>query len=212
MGKPNWKLRIAGLIAVLFLLMVGFTFSQSGCDMARDHLRQVYKETPPEQRALHWSADYWLKLAWWEGFICGRREVANELWFEFLAIQPTDNVPFEQRLRETGMAKWNGMMDADTKNKTGWSIWHERSPETFYNYLELNSNYNSEQSISELSRLYHILFYEQYMRMTRGTRPHPKFYVFWDRVRDRYVMKWRGATPLQVLPKPADMEGPPEER
>ncbi len=212
MAKPaNWKLRAAIAIAVLFLGGIGFVFSSTGFEVMRDKLRQAYQEAPESERSTHWAADYWLDLAWFEGFICGRREIANELYFEFIGIKPTDGMTFVERYRKTGMAKWNGLMDPDTKNRNGWGIWHDRAPEAFFNYLELNQSFHSAQSLSAEAEIYHLVFHDLYMRVTRSQRPHPKFYVWWNKVDTRFYKAWRGAPALRVVPMPAGYEGPPVE-
>jgi hypothetical protein len=93
--KRHWKklmLGFLGLAAVsLFLVM-----SESGARFLRASLEATYERTAPENRRELSSADWYLKLAYWEGFICGRQQLAVELYQDFLGILPVTFKPWEK--------------------------------------------------------------------------------------------------------------------
>ena len=92
-----------------------------------------------------------------------------------------------------------------------WPV-HPRAPEAFLNYLELYSEGVSGQFTKDEALRYHKLFYEIYPKVTKKHgKPHPKFYVYWTKVRDHYILKYRGAVP-PTDPKPPDYEGPLEQQ
>ena len=208
----KWKLTIVGVVLLIFGM--GFVLSSWGCTTMQSWIVKAYDECPPEDRFNHPAADWWLRLAFFEGYICGRKDVANKMYMRFLATLPEEKgkgkrkrkINFFDRVRQGGRAKFIGFYDQ--KKKTGWGIFHPRAPEAFYEYLELNASWVSQQYRAEMGRDYHKLFHDlyPYYKRTRG-KPHPNFYIYWTTIRERYVVKDRRGVP-QTRSKPKGYLGP----
>jgi hypothetical protein len=188
-GKPlswKWKLTIGFVVAFGLSLIVAFT--PWGYQIMRSGLEKAYENCPPEERREHWSADWWMRLAFWEGWICGRKDVAQQMYLELIGIAPnsSNGQSFQDTYELQSQSKWNGGF-YDGKTKKGWGPCHPRACEAYYNYLELEAPYTSSQQIHKLASFYPVLFVTIYMREARSTLPHPKFYVYWSRTRvERY--------------------------
>lgn len=206
----SWKWKLLIVFVVLALGVFGFIFTPVGHTVMEGWIRKAYRECPPEQRATHGSADYWLKLAYWEGTICGQDEKARKLYQEFLGILPTDGKSFFEHYKSNHTPKWTGFFDPkENKQYPGWGFLHPRAPEAYFEYLKLYQGKESSQFTSFEGANYHTLFYEMYPIFTKTQKVHPKFYVYWDRVANWIDRKFVEIPP--VRPKPADMEGPPSD-
>jgi hypothetical protein len=209
-SKPwSWKVRIALVIVALFISSIIFLLTPWGFGVMKGHLDQVYDECPANERARHWSADWFLGLAWWEGTICRRFDEAKAMYLEFVGILPTKGQSFRDTFA-LGRPEWNGKYDG--KTKTGWGPTHPRAPEAYCNYLELDRPYTSAQMTSLDAAFYKILFFDLYAQLTKSPRPHPKFYVYWERVERMIDPRFTAALRAyrKPPPKPPDYEGPPK--
>jgi hypothetical protein len=208
-GKPlswKWKLTIGFVALFIFLLIVMFT--PWGCQAMRAALDSSFESCPPEERREHWTADWWMRLAFWEGYICGRREVAEGMYLEFIGIAPTGKTSFQDTYTLQGQTPWAGGK-YDSRNKTGWGVLHPRAPEAYYNYLYLESPFTSSQQIHKLATFYPTLFWTIYCQEARSTTPHQRLYVYWTptRVKRYFDRRYGGWTEPPPRPPVCD---PPE--
>jgi len=201
----KWKLTIAFVAFLIFLLVLAFT--PWGCQAMRNGLDRAYENCPAEERREHWSANWWMRLAFWEGYICGRRQVAQQMYLEFIGIAPTGNTPFQDAYTQQGLKNWKGKYNP--KTRTGWGVLHPRAPEAYWNYLCLEESYTSEMQLHKLASLYPTLFWTIYAQEARSNTPHPKCYVYWGETRIPRMLKpkYGGWTKLPTRPPSCD---PPE--
>lgn len=207
-GKPlSWKWKLLIAFIVLVLVGIAFVFTPWGHSAMQGWIDKAYNEMPAAERKDSELADSQLQLAFWTGFVCQSSSHSQQMYLDFLGI---DNPDFFRRYHENYKYDWKGKFDG--KEKTGWGILHPRAPEAFLNYLELYSEKQSGQFIKDEAMKYYTLFYEIYPKLTKQYgKPHPNFYVYWDKIKNYYIMKHRGVPP-QVAPRPKDYPGPIEQQ
>jgi hypothetical protein len=204
----KWKLTIAFVALSIFLLILAFT--PWGCQVMRNGLERAYENCPAEERREHWSANWWMRLAFWEGFICGRRQVSQRMYLEFIGIAPKGDTFFQDTYLQQGQKKWDGKF-YDPKTKTGWGVLHPRAPEAYWNYLCLEESFTSGQQIHKLASFYPTLFWTIYGQETRGNSPHPKLYVYWGKTRIPRMLQLKFGGWTQPPPRPASCDPPEDE-
>ena len=175
----SWKMRTLIVIAVVFLFGIGFVFTSWGFDTMKGWMDNAYNEAPAAERADHWTADYYLSLAWWEAVVCRRRAEGKSMLLEFLGILPDGRESFRDAFL-AGHHKWNGKFDPKTKQS--WGILHPRACEAYYLYLETDKPDTSMQETTRDAAFYKVLFFDQYGLFTNG-KAHPQFYKYWARVK-----------------------------
>jgi hypothetical protein len=82
--------------------------------------------------------------------------------------------------------------------KTGWGPMHPRAPEAYYRYLDLFEVEHSSQFTHAECCNYYRLFYTWVLRNASDHRPHPRFNVYWPKIKN--LMSRR------PLPWPPDVE------
>ncbi|MBI3831459.1 MAG: hypothetical protein HY291_18210 [Planctomycetes bacterium] len=210
-NKPlSWKWKLLIALVVLILVGIGFVFTPWGHSTMQNWINKSYDELPPAERADSTLADSQLKLAYWEGNICQASQKAQETYLDFLGLS---NPNFFQRYADTGRMEWSGKFENTGKTPyTGWGIMHPRAPEAFFNYLDLYQEGKSGQFIKDEAAKYYVLFYEMYPKIAKKHgKPHPQFYVYWDKIKNGFIMKYKGPMP-HVDPKPPEYEGPIEQK
>ena len=209
-SKPlSWKWKLTIVFVILFFAGMAILFSTWGHKMMKGWIKEAYEQCPAEERVTHSSADWYLLLADFEARACWRDDLGMEMYEEFLAIRPGKNGDFFKTYQSYG-PQWNGFFDK--KTKTGWGIMHERAPEAYYKHLLLYQPRNTMQFTTARAVHYHTLFYKIYPQLAKSKKylPHPKFYKYWERIRDRLIER-RFMPPgadITTQPKPADFEGP----
>lgn len=206
-GKPlSWKWKITIALVILILIGIGFVFTPWGHSTMKGWVDTSYEKMLPEERQESELADSYLQLAWWTGFICQSSKSAQAMYKDFLGIEDEDD--FFNKYKDYGQMPFKGKFDL--KTRTGWGILHPRAPEAFLSYLELYSEGQSGQFIKDEAIKYHTLFYEIYPKVTKKYgKPHPNFYVYWEKIKNNYIIKYR-AMPPNVAPKPPEFRGPIE--
>lgn len=207
--KLSWKWKITIAIVVLLLVLIGVVFTPVGHNIMRNGIQKTYDETPAKERATSEAADTWLALAFYVGWVCQQSEDSMTMYKQFLGVADNQEGDFWTRSNDW-QEKWDGFFQgSDRDGYTGWGPLHPRAPEAFYNYMQLYGPTVSDQFEGRMARHYYDLFYTKYGRMTRTWKPHPKFYVYWDKIKIM-CMKWKGDPPPDVPPRPDGYEGPPE--
>ena len=203
--KPmSWKWRLTIVLVILLLVGIGFVLTEWGHGAMENAIQARYDSTPAVERRTMDSADSYLALAWWVGNICQRTKRSTEMYKKFLGIED-DSI--WQKL-DSGKRPWKGYFDPS--DNSGWGIMHPRAPETFYEYIhQYESLGHSGQFIKDEAAKYHLLFHKLYPQIAKSKgKPHPRFYIYWEKIKDRFIMKHRGMLPTDVLPKPKDFPGP----
>lgn len=199
------KAFIVTIFVVSFFVMIALIFSKTGHDYRMQMLNQAYAENPDDPE----TANAFLDWAWFQANIMLERRRAKDMYREFLAVLPDeDGTEFMDTYQKYGYYRWTGKWDA--KKKKGWGILHPRACEVFYRYLKLYRKDHSRQRTSLEARNYYKLFYEMYPMVRRKWGPHPKFYVYWKRIRERFIKPGRMGGIPRPAPKPASMSGPEE--
>ena len=182
----KWKLAIAVIALVLFLM--GWLLSKSGNDWLKDKIVERMEALPTsEQRDSAW-ADCYLKLAWWSCNIRRDADDAMEMYKRFCGVGKDDkgHDPFDQA---GGIAKLIGICSPD--GKTGWGPMHPRAPEAYWDYMEIYDTMTSasEQFVQQAAFKYYRLFYTWMISHTPEHRPHPRFNVYWGKIRERLARR-----------------------
>lgn len=209
-GKPlSWKWKLLIGFVVLVLVGIGFIFTPWGHATMQNWINKGYEELPKAERADSDLANSQLKLAYWAGNICQASGKAQEMYLDFLGL---NNPNFFQKYHDTGMMEWSGKFEGTPKSGyTGWGILHPRGPEAFFNYLDLYQEGKSGQFIKDEAAKYYILFYEIYPKLTKKHgKPHPKFYVYWEKIKNGFIMKYKGQV-QPVAPRPPEYDPPIEQ-
>lgn len=206
-GKPmSWKAKAVIAFVVLFLAGLIFTLTPWGFNIMRKYLDEAYEEAMPAERRTHWSADWWLTLAWWEGTLCGRREMATKMYQEFLGILPPATGSFRDAYL-VGSRPWKGKFDPKTHE--GWGILHERAPEAYLAMVENESPYVSKQETCHQACFYVMLFHDLYGVYSKTSKPHPKFYVYWPTIEKKLDPRYTLPNYKRPEPRPPGFESPP---
>jgi hypothetical protein len=193
------------VIVTGIFVMIGLMFSKAGHEYRTQMLDQAYAADPDDPD----TADAFLNWAWFQAHIMWEDKRAMDMYREFLAVLPDEGgTDFYDTYNKYGRYRWTGKWDA--KKKKGWGISHPRACEAFYSYLKLYESNHSKQRTAIEARKYYKLFYELYGMMRRDGRPHPKFYVYWQRIVDRYIKPGRMGRIPRPAPRPAAMSGPEE--
>src|SRR6185295_18996483 len=121
-NRLSWKWKLLIAFIVLLIFSFGFVLSSTGMNTIKGWIDTSYNNCPPEVRVSHPSADGFLTLAWWEGYILGKEKESLNLYREFLGILPGKEEGFWEHYNSDGEAVWNGKFDC--KTKTGWGILH----------------------------------------------------------------------------------------
>ena len=129
-SKPlSWKWKLVIFLVLLSLVGTAFLFSSYGNDMMIRWMKESYDKTPDSLKATSEAADWYLTLAWFQGNICLRKDIAMNMYEDFLAIKPTKQGPFFSTYEDYG-PQWNGQF-FDKEKKIGWGPLHERAPEAY---------------------------------------------------------------------------------
>jgi len=204
-GPMSWKTKLLLGFVVLFIVGIIFGFTEWGVSTMRGWLDSNYQKTPAAERVNMWSASWWLKLSYWEGRICGRKQEANQMYQDFFGIKEHDGAFVDKA--QTYIYDFEGKFDGT--NKTGWGPLHPKACDGFYDFMDMNFGGGSADSNGDLGYMYYYLFYTWYMAYGGTGKPHPRFYVYWDQVEKGYIAPnhyRRG--PVPVMPKPPEFDGP----
>ena len=209
-GKPlSWKWKLLIAFVVLAIIGVGFIFTAWGHGTLQSWINKTYQEAPASERAASAAADHHISLAWWVGTVCGQRNPAIHAYKDFMGMLDTDGKSFWD-WRDQGRTRWNGKFER-LKDGTyvGWGILHERAPEAYWEYLNLYYTNESGQYVAKESIRYHTLFYDIYRTVSKTQKPHPKFYKYWEKIKNSpQFLDPKYGLPPPTDPKPADFEGP----
>src|SRR5438046_764928 len=126
----NWKYKLLALITLTIGGVILWSFTAGGFAYWKSTIVTGYNETPPEQRRDSGWAEWWLRLAYFRGAICGYDEDAIKMYKEFLGMMPDEK---KQDVFTT--SKLKGMCSED--GKTGFGPLHPLAPDAFFDYLEL---------------------------------------------------------------------------
>jgi hypothetical protein len=176
MGKPlswQWKLTIAFVVFLFALLVTAFT--PAGADMVRGWIDSAYKSCPEALRGRQAAADWFLRLAWWEGFVCGRDKKAVQMYLEFIGLYEDGEVYENPEQVTNPNDYW------DQEKETGWGWVHPQAATAFYEMLMLYKVNHSGEMTGKRAYIYYALFYEH--ALSRKGRPHPSFYKHWQYVK-----------------------------
>ena len=210
--KGSWKLYLLIGFVVLFISSFAFFFTSFGMNTMKGMMDSSYNDAPPAERISLPAADKFLTLAFYRGSILMDREGAMEMYREFLGIQTTeDGKDFFDVYNSTKKTPWSGKFEGDRKTGyTGWGILHPRACEAYNEYLQLLAQDASKQRRGEEAIRYHTLFYVIYPKIakSKGRTPHPKFYVYWEKIDERLIQPARLSNRPKPKPKPAGFEGP----
>lgn len=183
----SWKMRVLIVVAVLFLLLIGFVFTPWGHNTMKGWLDDAYADCPAAERRAHWAADWYINLAWWEATICRRKAEGKAMLREFLGILPSGPRSFRDE-HASGTFQWKGKFDAGARQ--GWGILHPRACEAYHLLLEIDRPDTSAQETSLDATFYKTLFWDAYSEFTSSDKPHPKFYKYWQRVSRMINPRW----------------------
>jgi len=185
----KWKLTLAGV--ALFMVFVGWIFTDGCHDYMLGKFNQEFTSLPESDRRDSNWAGYFL---WWASFkqnVCGDYKAASSMYKEFCGL------PKDYKTRAWDYVSSPKFRNNDYKNSfigkcspnglTGWGPTHPDAPDAFYNYLCTIEPNEAAATTGREAKVYYLLFYDWHMKHSADHQPHPKFKKYWDKIRQKIL-------------------------